>query len=228
MEAGHAHRQGRPVGAHHRSAPPLRGAGGHRARAIPSSTSPDGRVGLEVESAAMESIADLLRRTIRDVPDFPKKGIVFKDITPVLGDARRLPAGDRRAGDPLEAGADRPGGRHRVARLHLRGARSPTRWAPASPSSASPASCPGRPSARATRSSTARTRSSCTSTRSGPGSGCWSWTTCSPPAAPPRRWGGWSRGQGAELVGYAFVVELSFLDGTRRLGPGKVDSLVTF
>lgn len=26
-----------------------------------------------------------LRRIIRDVPDFPKKGIVFKDITPLLG-----------------------------------------------------------------------------------------------------------------------------------------------
>ena len=41
----------------------------------------------EVESAAMESISALLARTIRDVQDFPKKGIVFKDITPVLGDA---------------------------------------------------------------------------------------------------------------------------------------------
>jgi adenine phosphoribosyltransferase len=30
---------------------------------------------------------DELRRIIRDVPDFPKKGIVFKDITPVLADA---------------------------------------------------------------------------------------------------------------------------------------------
>jgi adenine phosphoribosyltransferase len=30
----------------------------------------------------MESI----RHLIRDIPDFPKKGIVFKDITPVLGD----------------------------------------------------------------------------------------------------------------------------------------------
>jgi len=28
-----------------------------------------------------------LRATVRDVPDFPKKGIVFKDITPVLNDA---------------------------------------------------------------------------------------------------------------------------------------------
>jgi len=28
-----------------------------------------------------------LRAAVRDVPDFPKKGIVFKDITPVLSDA---------------------------------------------------------------------------------------------------------------------------------------------
>src|ERR1041385_5539064 len=27
-----------------------------------------------------------LRTAVRDVPDFPKKGIVFKDITPVLSD----------------------------------------------------------------------------------------------------------------------------------------------
>src|SRR5438105_13544154 len=27
-----------------------------------------------------------LRAAVRDVPDFPKKGIVFKDITPVLND----------------------------------------------------------------------------------------------------------------------------------------------
>lgn len=27
-----------------------------------------------------------LRKAIRDVPDFPKPGIIFKDITPVLGD----------------------------------------------------------------------------------------------------------------------------------------------
>src|SRR4051812_21887914 len=27
-----------------------------------------------------------LSRAIRDIPDFPKKGIIFKDITPLLGD----------------------------------------------------------------------------------------------------------------------------------------------
>jgi adenine phosphoribosyltransferase len=29
---------------------------------------------------------DKLRASVRDVPDFPKKGIVFKDITPLLSD----------------------------------------------------------------------------------------------------------------------------------------------
>lgn len=30
------------------------------------------------------SVADELKAFIRDVPDFPKPGIVFKDITPLL------------------------------------------------------------------------------------------------------------------------------------------------
>jgi adenine phosphoribosyltransferase len=33
-----------------------------------------------------------LRNFIRDVPDFPKPGIIFKDITPLLADARALAA----------------------------------------------------------------------------------------------------------------------------------------
>ncbi|MEE9514793.1 MAG: adenine phosphoribosyltransferase [Candidatus Brocadiales bacterium] len=33
---------------------------------------------------------DNLKSLIRDVPDFPKKGIVFKDITPLLYDPRAL------------------------------------------------------------------------------------------------------------------------------------------
>lgn len=30
---------------------------------------------------------ELARKLIRDIPDFPKKGILFKDITPLLGDS---------------------------------------------------------------------------------------------------------------------------------------------
>ncbi len=35
-------------------------------------------------STSFKSRMDRLKGSIRDVPDFPKKGIVFKDITPIL------------------------------------------------------------------------------------------------------------------------------------------------
>ncbi len=31
---------------------------------------------------------DSIREKIRDIPDFPKKGVIFKDITPLLNDAK--------------------------------------------------------------------------------------------------------------------------------------------
>lgn len=34
----------------------------------------------------MEEIAPLLAGRVRDIPDFPKPGVTFKDITPLLGD----------------------------------------------------------------------------------------------------------------------------------------------
>ena len=39
-------------------------------------------------SAAINTVTtmDALKRAIRDVPDFPKPGIIFKDITPLLAD----------------------------------------------------------------------------------------------------------------------------------------------
>ena len=38
--------------------------------------------------AGLEHLENEIRRAIRDVPDFPKPGILFKDITPLLADAR--------------------------------------------------------------------------------------------------------------------------------------------
>ena len=40
----------------------------------------------------MKDLQDRLKATIRDVPDFPKPGILFKDITPVLADPKLLRA----------------------------------------------------------------------------------------------------------------------------------------
>jgi adenine phosphoribosyltransferase len=39
-----------------------------------------------------DGTAELLRARVRDIPDFPKPGIVFKDITPLLADPVALSA----------------------------------------------------------------------------------------------------------------------------------------
>lgn len=39
-------------------------------------------------SESREARVEIIRSKIRDVPDFPKPGILFKDITPVLADPR--------------------------------------------------------------------------------------------------------------------------------------------
>ena len=74
------------------------------------------------------SAVDLDGAKIRDVPDFPKPGIVFKDITPLLADPEALHADDRRARGVGRAAAARPRPRRGGARLHpRRGARVPAR-----------------------------------------------------------------------------------------------------
>src|SRR6185436_6203971 len=44
---------------------------------------------------------DLLRGLIRDVPDFPKPGIMFKDITPLLRDPKGLDASVNLRAEPF-------------------------------------------------------------------------------------------------------------------------------
>jgi adenine phosphoribosyltransferase len=36
---------------------------------------------------AARGISDLVAGALRDVPDFPRPGVVFKDVTPLLADA---------------------------------------------------------------------------------------------------------------------------------------------
>lgn len=64
----------------------------------------------------MSDRLDRVRATIRDVPDFPKPGILFKDITPLLRDAEAF-------GIALDAMADhaRPLGVTRVLGIEARG-----------------------------------------------------------------------------------------------------------
>lgn len=49
-----------------------------------------------------------LERAVRTVPDFPKPGIQFKDITPILADAQLLQLAARTLAEPfLKAGVDK-------------------------------------------------------------------------------------------------------------------------
>jgi adenine phosphoribosyltransferase len=57
------------------------------------------------------ALVERLRSIIRDVADFPRPGIVFKDITPVLADAALF----REATDALAAPFERDGISHVVA-----------------------------------------------------------------------------------------------------------------
>ncbi len=50
-------------------------------------------------------LAQRLSRLIRDVPDYPKPGILFKDITPLLGDAAAFAAATDDMARPFEASA---------------------------------------------------------------------------------------------------------------------------
>ena len=51
---------------------------------------------------------EALREAVRDVPDFPKPGIVFKDITPILADGRLLRlVVDELSAACVEAGAEK-------------------------------------------------------------------------------------------------------------------------
>jgi adenine phosphoribosyltransferase len=60
--------------------------------------------------------ADKLKAAIRDIPDFPKPGIIFKDITPILADAALF----RLATDIL-ADRCRQAGARKVAAIDARG-----------------------------------------------------------------------------------------------------------
>lgn len=46
----------------------------------------DSAVTDEGNSMSTEALAELISRTMRDVPDFPAPGVMFKDITPLLAD----------------------------------------------------------------------------------------------------------------------------------------------
>ena len=118
------------------------------------------------------------RGLVRDVPDFPKKGILFRDVTPLLQDAAALKNVLAAMAEPWR-GADGKPVVDVVAGMESRGFIFGTGLALALGTGfiAKKESCPFTPSPLATGLSTAPTSSRFISTPAGLANGCWSATT---------------------------------------------------
>jgi adenine phosphoribosyltransferase len=170
---------------------------------------------------------DALRAAIRDVPDFPKPGIVFKDITPVLADARLL----RQVVDAFAArwGEERI---DKVVGIESRGFLFAAPLAYALGAGLAIARKPGKLPWRVVREIYAleygEDALELHVDAVGPGERVLVVDDVLATGGTAGAVGRLVARQGAELAGYSFLMELGFLHGARRLGPDKVHSLIAY
>jgi adenine phosphoribosyltransferase len=167
------------------------------------------------------------RSKIRDVPDFPTPGILFKDITPLLADPRAFhivldDLAERFIGEHVDAivGVEARGfifGGALAARLNA---------------SFVPARKPGKLPAKSdkvafkTEYSTAELEMHKDSIRRGARVVVVDDVLATGGTA--KAASDLVSAQGGEVIAYAFVIELSFLAGRGRLEPGRVESVLTY
>jgi len=63
----------------------------HGPEAAPAAEAVRGAAAADAAPAGT-ALADLIKEKVRDVPDYPQPGVVFKDITPLLADGQALTA----------------------------------------------------------------------------------------------------------------------------------------
>jgi adenine phosphoribosyltransferase len=170
---------------------------------------------------------DAVRARIRDVPDFPQKGIVFKDITPVLSD----PATFREVIDALVA---RWKGERidKVVGIESRGFLFAAPLAYALGAGLTIARKPGKLPWKTIREvyslEYGENALELHVDAVGPGQRVLVVDDVLATGGTADAVGRLVARQGAELVSFSFLVELSFLHGARRLGPGRVHALLTY
>jgi adenine phosphoribosyltransferase len=175
---------------------------------------------------APETLAYAMTR-IRDVPDFPTPGILFKDITPLLADPRAFHI-------VLDSMAERFIGEHidAVVGIEARGFIFGGALAARLNASFVPARKPGKLPAASdrvsykTEYSTAELEMHKDSVRR---------NTRVVVVDDVLATGGTARaaanlvsGQGGTVIAYAFVIELAFLGGRALLAPGRVESVLSY
>ncbi|BDG04414.1 adenine phosphoribosyltransferase [Anaeromyxobacter oryzae] len=170
---------------------------------------------------------DAVRARIRDVPDFPQKGIVFKDITPALSD----PAIFR---EVIDAFIARWKGEriHKIVGIESRGFLFAAPLAYALGAGLTVARKPGKLPWQTIREVYAleygENALELHVDAVGPGERVLVVDDVLATGGTADAVGRLVARQGAELVSFSFLVELSFLHGARRLGPERVHSLITY
>jgi adenine phosphoribosyltransferase len=169
----------------------------------------------------------LLRDAIRDVPDFPKPGIVFKDLTTLLKDAVAY----RQAMDLLTEACRglRP---DKVVAIESRGFVPGAVVADRLGIGFAPVRKPGKlPFVRRSRSYALEYGTDSVEIHEdalAPGERAVIVDDLIATGGTAEATGQLVRELGAEVAGYAFLVELSFLRGRERLGNASVRSLVVY
>lgn len=175
----------------------------------------------------MSDLIESVKATIRDVPDLPKPGIVFKDITPVLARAD-LMRGVTDHFAALYAGA----GIEAVVGMESRGFIFGTPLARALDAAFVPARKPGKLPWKSIgyeydlEYGTNRLELHTDAVK--PGQKVLVMDDLLATGGTAEATGKLIEQLGGVIVGYAFVIELGFLDGRSKLGGKPVDSLVIY
>jgi len=170
---------------------------------------------------------DAIRLAIRDVPDFPKPGVVFKDITPLLIDAKLFAGAVERMAAPY-----RGKGITRVVAIESRGFLLGAPIAVALGAGLVPIRKPGKlPAARERVEYALEYGTDAVEMHRdalAPGDRVLLvddvLATGGTAAAAGRLVGA----RGVALVGYSFLIELAFLGGRERLGEARIEALLRY
>ncbi|HMA44085.1 MAG TPA: adenine phosphoribosyltransferase [Gemmatimonadales bacterium] len=169
----------------------------------------------------------LLREAIRDVPDFPKPGIIFKDITPVLLDPRLFGLVARSMAQPYEAA-----GVTRVVAIESRGFMFGAPVALDLGAGLVPVRKPGKlPSVRQRVEYALEYGTDALEMHAdaiGASDRVLIVDDVLATGGTAEAAGRLVRARGATIAGYSFLIELEFLNGRERLAAARVESLVRY
>jgi adenine phosphoribosyltransferase len=170
---------------------------------------------------------DAVRAAIRDVPDFPSPGVVFKDITPILSDPRLFK-------QVIDALAERWRGERidKVVGIESRGFIFAAPLAYALGTGLTIVRKPGKLPWRTIREAYALEYGEAVlelhEDAFRPGERVLVVDDVLATGGTAEAAGRLVARQRAELAGYAFVVDLAFLGGAARLGPSRVHALLRY